>query len=73
MTREVVVMMVDGLKFPPWLEGDGEEAIIDGVGGRNDATIAAILVMMGRRLVAVLCCAFWCVSCGRSAKILRSL
>jgi len=40
-------MMSDGLKFPPRLEGDGEGAIIDGFGGRNDAAIAAILVIIG--------------------------
>ena len=47
MTREVVVMMADGLKFPPWLEGDGEGAIIDGFGGRNGAAIATSLVVIG--------------------------
>jgi len=42
MVREVVAMMLDDLKFPSWLEGDLEGAIIDGIGGRNDAAIAAI-------------------------------
>ena len=46
MVREVVAMMSDGLKFPPRLEGDGKGAIIDGFGGRNDAAIAAILVIL---------------------------
>ena len=35
-----------GWKFPPWLEGDGEGAIIDGFGGRNGAAIAVILIMI---------------------------
>ena len=46
MVREVVAMMSDGLKFPPRLEGDGKGAIIDGFGGRNDAAIAAILILV---------------------------
>ena len=41
-----MAMMSDGLKFPPRLEGDGEGAIIDGFGGRNDAAIAAILILV---------------------------
>ena len=69
-------MMSDGLKFPPQLEGDGEGAIIDAFGGRNGAAIAAILVMIGgwwRFRVGVRWHAFWCVSCGRSAKCLPSV